>query len=144
MNSRCVIAFGGNLGHVDETFRMALAALQAQGFTLEKMSDIITTEAEGCENGAPDFRNAVAVGVWKNDNPFSLLAVCQKLEAQFGRPNDHAKSVSRTLDLDLILFGELRIHSDDGKLILPHPRAKNRRFVTVPLSQVAPELLWQL
>ncbi len=141
--ARCVIAFGGNLGNADDTFLKALASLQKHGFTLEKMSAVITTKAVDCEPDAPDFRNAAAVGYWKNHDPYSLLALCRKLEAEFGRPNNHAKGISRTLDLDLIWFDSQKIQ-DAPTLILPHPRAKERTFVTVPLSEIAPELLAEL
>ncbi|MBR2434748.1 MAG: 2-amino-4-hydroxy-6-hydroxymethyldihydropteridine diphosphokinase, partial [Lentisphaeria bacterium] len=59
-----------------------------------------------------------------------------------GRPGDHARNVSRTLDLDLILFGDIRMNTPE--LILPHPRAKDRDFVCIPLAEIAPELLTQL
>ncbi len=136
---RCIIAFGGNLGeNIDRTFQAALAELQNHGFRLEKMSSVMTTKPVGCEDGAPDFRNAAAVGFWKNNDPYSLLALCQQLEEKFGRPNDHPGNVSRTLDLDLILFGDCRIA--DERLILPHPRAKDRDFVLIPLREIAPEM----
>lgn len=136
--TRCVVAFGGNLGNADETFRAAIADLAANGLEIEKISSVITTAPEGCEEGAPDFRNGVLTGYWQGTAP-ELLQLCQALEEKYGRPNDHEKSVSRTLDLDLILFGEEKW--DTETLILPHPRAKERDFVCVPLAEIAPELL---
>lgn len=136
--TRCVVAFGGNLGNVDETFRAAIAELAENGLEIEKISSFITTAPVGCEAGAPDFRNGVLTGFWQGTAP-ELLKLCQALEAKYGRPNDHARSVSRTLDLDLILFGEEKWNTAD--LILPHPRAKERDFVCVPLAEIAPELL---
>lgn len=139
--TRCVVAFGGNLGNMDETFCAAIADLTENGLEIEKVSSIITTAPVGCEEGAPDFRNGVLTGYWHGDAP-ALLHLCQALEAKYGRPNDHAKSMSRTLDLDLILFGEEKWETVE--LILPHPRAKERDFVCVPLAEIAPELLTQL
>lgn len=140
-STRCVIAFGGNLGNVDETFRSAIADLEKAGMEIEKVSSVITTAPVGCEAGAPDFRNGVLTGFWQGSAP-ELLTVCQALEEKYGRPNAHAKSVSRTLDLDLILFGDEKWDTDT--LILPHPRAKERDFVCVPLAEIAPDLLNQL
>lgn len=140
-STRCVIAFGGNLGNADETFRSAIADLKKAGLEIEKVSSVITTAPVGCEAGAPDFRNGVLTGFWGGTAP-ELLTVCQALEEKYGRPNDHAKSVSRTLDLDLILFGVEKW--DTADLILPHPRAKERDFVCVPLAEIAPELINQL
>ena len=136
--TRCVVAFGGNLGNMDETFRAAVADLEKNGLMIEKVSSVITTAPVGCEDGAPDFRNGVLPGFWGGTAP-ELLAVCQALEEKYGRPNDHAKSVSRTLDLDLILFGDEKW--DTETLTLPHPRAKERDFVCIPLAEIAPELL---
>lgn len=136
--TRCVVAFGGNLGNADETFRTAIADLAENGLEIEKISSVITTAPVGCEEGAPDFRNGVLTGYWQGSAP-ELLQLCQALEEKYGRPNDHEKSVSRTLDLDLILFGEEKW--DTETLILPHPRAKERDFVCVPLAEIAPELL---
>ena len=140
-STRGVIAFGGNLGNADETFRSAIADLKKAGLEIEKVSSVITTAPVGCEAGAPDFRNGVLTGFWGGTAP-ELLTVCQALEEKYGRPNDHAKSVSRTLDLDLILFGDEKW--DTADLILPHPRAKERDFVCVPLAEIAPELINQL
>lgn len=140
-STRCVVAFGGNLGDTDETFLAAIADLEKAGLEIEKVSTVITTAPVGCEAGAPDFRNGVLTGFWGGSAP-ELLAVCQALEEKYGRPNDHAKSVSRTLDLDLILFGDEKWETET--LILPHPRAKDRDFVCIPLAEIAPELLTQL
>ncbi len=140
-NTRCVVAFGGNLGNADETFRAAITDLEKAGLILEKVSAVITTAPVGCEAGAPDFRNGVLTGFWQGSAP-ELLALCQALEEKYGRPNDHAKGFSRTLDLDLILFGDEKW--DTERLILPHPRAKERDFVCIPLAEIAPELLTQL
>lgn len=140
-STRCVVAFGGNLGNADETFRAAIVDLEKAGLEIEKVSSVITTAPVGCEPGAPDFRNGVLTGFWSGSAP-ELLAVCQALEEKYGRPNDHAKSVSRTLDLDLILFGEEKWETET--LTLPHPRAKDRDFVCIPLAEIAPELLTQL
>lgn len=138
---RCIIAFGGNLGDPDETFRRAFSMLEQAGLVIEKISTVISSEPVGCEQNAPTFRNGVLTAFWTG-SPYDLLALCQRTEAALGRPNDHPKSVSRTLDLDVILFDDLR--SDDPRLTLPHPRAKERDFVLAPLREIAPELVQQL
>jgi len=138
MPERCVIAFGGNLGDPDTIFQTAIAALERGSFRVERISAVITTEPVGCEPGAPQFRNGVLTGCWDGD-PHDLLALCRRIEADLGRPNDHEKSVSRTLDLDIILFGTKKISTPD--LTVPHPRAKDRDFVLIPLREIAPELI---
>lgn len=133
----CIIAFGGNLNDPDRTFAMAFDALQEAGLVIEKISSVITTSPVGCEDGAPDFRNGVLAAKWYG-TARELLTLCQTMEARFGRPNDHAKGFSRTLDLDIILFGGIK--SSAPELILPHPRAKDRDFVLIPLREIAPGL----
>ena len=135
---RCVIAFGGNLADPDAAFRTAISALERGSFRVERVSTVITTAPVGCEEGAPPFRNGVLTGFWSG-SPHDLLALCRRLEEAAGRPADHPKGVSRTLDLDIILFGTERIDTPD--LVVPHPRAKQRDFVLIPMREIAPELL---
>ena len=133
----CVIALGGNIGDVPKTFRRACEALSNAGFRIRRFSSLLRTAPVGCESGAPEFTNAALSGFW-NATASDLLRVCQKIEADNGRPNDHAYHVSRTLDLDIILFGQETI--DLPNLIVPHPEAARRDFVMVPVREIEPEL----
>ena len=133
----CVIALGGNLGDVPETFRRACEALSDAGFRIRRFSSLLRTAPVGCEPGAPEFTNAALSGFW-DGTASDLLRVCQKIEADNGRPNDHAYHVSRTLDLDIILFGREIIRLPD--LTVPHPRAAKRDFVMVPVREIEPDL----
>lgn len=137
----CIIAFGGNLNNPDRTFAMAFDALREAGLVITKISTIITSAPVGCEDGAPDFRNGVFAAKW-HGTARELLTLCRSTEERFGRPNDHAKGFSRTLDLDIILFGDVK--SGAPELILPHPRAKDRDFVMIPLREIAPGLAARL
>lgn len=85
--------------------------------------------------GGPDYVNAV-VQVRTRLNAMALLDQLQALEQQAGRTRPYFNA-PRTLDLDLLLYGEARIVSDT--LTLPHPRMWERAFVLRPLSQIAPE-----
>lgn len=134
---RCVLALGGNLGNPENTFRIAIRALEKSGFRVESVSNFLPNPAVECEKDAPPFLNAVLTGYWKG-SPRELLALCQQIEACNGRPNSHKPSRSRTLDLDVILFGSLTMQSPD--LTIPHPRAAERDFVMIPLREIAPEL----
>ena len=133
----CVIALGGNLGDVPEAFRRACDALSRAGFRIRRFSSLFRTAPVGCEPGAPVFTNAALSGFWDGTAP-DLLRLCQKIEADNGRPNDHAYHVSRTLDLDIILFGRETIRLPD--LTIPHPEAARRDFVMDPLREIEPEL----
>ena len=133
----CVIALGGNIGDVPETFRRACEALSNAGFRIRRFSSLLRTAPVGCEPGAPEFTNAALSGFW-DGTASDLLRVCQRIEADNGRPNDHAHHVSRTLDLDIILFGRETISLPNLKV--PHPEALRRDFVMVPLREIEPDL----
>ena len=87
-------------------------------------------EAQG-----PDFINAVARLETRLTAP-DLLAQLQALELAAGRERPY-RNAPRTLDLDLLLYGDARI--DSPQLTLPHPRLHERAFVLRPLAEVAPE-----
>ena len=133
----CVIALGGNLEDVPAAFRRACKSLSDAGFRIRRFSSLRTTAPVGCEPGAPEFTNAAVSGFWSG-TPSDLLRVCRRIEADNGRPNDHAYHVSRTLDLDIILFGRETVALPD--LTVPHPEAANRDFVMEPLREIEPEL----
>lgn len=133
----CVIALGGNIGDVPASFRRAVEALSNAGFRIRRFSSPHRTTPIGCEPGAPEFTNAALSGYWDGTAP-DLLRLCQKIEADNGRPNDHAHHVSRTLDLDIILFGRETIRLPG--LTVPHPEATRRSFVMDPLREIEPEL----
>ena len=78
--------------------------------------------------------NAALIGEWAGSAE-ELLAVCQRLEREAGRPEKHSSRESRPLDLDLIPFGDER--RETAFLRLPHPRAQERGFVLMPLAEVA-------
>lgn len=85
----------------------------------------------------PDYVNAVA-GVETRLPPRDLLAALQAIEARHGRVRGPQRWMPRTLDLDLLLYGERRI--DTEGLRVPHPRMGERAFVLRPLHDIAPEL----
>jgi 2-amino-4-hydroxy-6-hydroxymethyldihydropteridine diphosphokinase len=85
-----------------------------------------------------DFFNTAVSGIFAG-SPYELLEAIHRLEARFGR--DRAKERrwgERTLDIDILLFGDLII-SDPPLLEVPHPRLKERRFALVPLLDIYPE-----
>ena len=133
----CVISLGGNLGDVPAAFRRACEALSDAGFRIRRFSSLYRTAPVDCEPGAQEFTNAAVSGFW-NGSAHDLLRLCQSIEADNGRPNEHAHHVSRTLDLDIILFGQETIRMPD--LTVPHPEAARRDFVMNPLREIEPEM----
>lgn len=138
MEAWTALGLGGNLGDVEKTFDNAVEELQKIGLQKIRRSSIIVTSPVGCPSGTPDFRNAALIGFWKG-TPETLLTRCQEVEVALGRPKDHPHWVSRTLDIDLLLFGDLMVQTPI--LTLPHPEMIRRSFVLVPLAELVPDLV---
>jgi len=137
---RAGVALGSNLG--DRPFHLRAgrkAILQLAGVVPPILSSAIyETQPIDCEPGAGPFLNAVLEFSY-NGAPMELFKMLKQLEVALGRPHDHAHNVSRSIDLDLLYFGETRLQSEE--LSLPHPRMHRRRFVLQPLSEIRPELV---
>jgi len=130
------IALGSNLGDRAAQLAAALKDLPGEGARVCAVSSLYATAPVGLP-GAPEFLNAVAA-VRTELGPEDLLAACHRLEARRGRIRTGALA-SRPLDLDLLLYGDLR--RADPRLTLPHPRLTERAFVLQPLAEIAPDLL---
>jgi len=135
-----VVALGSNLGDSRQIILEAVARLQDFSDRPVLQSSLWQTSPVNCPPGSPMFINAV-VGLEprEGETPESLLKKLRRLEKEFGRPPKQILNEPRPLDLDLIAFGPETRHTPE--LILPHPRAHQRRFVLQPLSEIAPELV---
>jgi 2-amino-4-hydroxy-6-hydroxymethyldihydropteridine diphosphokinase len=137
---RAGIALGANLG--DRLLYLTTA--RASLFALPEASPpflssaLYETEPIECEAGAKKFLNAV-VEIGYAGKPRQLLAELRKIESALGRPPDHARNRSRTIDLDLLYQGARTL--DEPGLQLPHPRLARRGFVLHPLAEIRPHLL---
>jgi 2-amino-4-hydroxy-6-hydroxymethyldihydropteridine diphosphokinase len=133
---RIAIALGSNLGdrraHLD--FAVARLADFLHGLRISTYLDTTPVDVSGEQ---PDFLNAAATGTTARP-PRELLAALMAVETERGRdrPFRHAP---RTLDLDLVLFGD-RIVDEPG-LVVPHPRFRERVFVLQPLAEIAPDFV---
>ncbi|GMA27699.1 2-amino-4-hydroxy-6-hydroxymethyldihydropteridine diphosphokinase [Arenivirga flava] len=134
-----VVAIGANLGDTARAIDDAVRALAALPLTDRvRASDAVETVAvrlDGPDPEAPRYRNAVAV-LQTRLAPSVLLAELHRIEAEHGRVR-RERWGDRTLDLDLIAYG--RVRSAGPALLLPHPRAHERRFVLEPWQQVDPD-----
>ena len=137
MPTEVSLMFGGNIGDTASLFETACGKLERAGFLLLKKSSVFITPPVDCVPGTPDFLNQAVLGCWQG-SPRELLLLTQRLERESGRPREHSSAEARTLDIDIITFGELVLEEPD--LILPHPRAQQRLFVLEPLGEIAPEL----
>ena len=99
-------------------------------------AEAITTKPVDCIPGTPDFINTAVIGQWEG-TPLELLAVCQRIEREAGRPAVHSSREARLLDIDVLLWGTETLSLPN--LIVPHPRMHLRRFVLEPLAAIAPD-----
>ena len=128
------IALGANLGDAQATVLHAFDALAGlpESRLVARSRLYRTAPHEAC---GPDFINAVA-RIDTSLNASQLLEALQALEHAAGRVRSYVNA-PRTLDLDLLLYGDARI--DSPRLTVPHPRMRGRAFVLWPLADVAPE-----
>jgi 2-amino-4-hydroxy-6-hydroxymethyldihydropteridine diphosphokinase len=128
------VAIGANLGNPVQAARDALLRIgQLPGTSVTRQSSLYRTAP--IDSSGPDYINAVAEIQTRCTAP-ELLARLQAIERGAGRERPY-RNAPRTLDLDLLLFGDARI--DSAALQVPHPRMWQRAFVLVPLAQIAPE-----
>jgi 2-amino-4-hydroxy-6-hydroxymethyldihydropteridine diphosphokinase len=137
---RAGVALGSNLGERVANLRHArkdIAALSGV-FPPMRVSALYETEPVGCETGAAKFLNAAMQFEYAGEAQ-DLLRELAAIEKLLGRSPTHARNVSRTIDLDLLYFGDLEIETPD--LQLPHPRITEREFVLRPLADIRPDLV---
>ena len=135
------IAIGANLGDAKKTIRDTIKAINDLPETeVTKQSSLYKTAAMESLPGAPkspDYINAV-VEIKCLQSAYLLLKRLQKIEQQAGRERPYLNA-PRTLDLDILLYGDLQIQTET--LTIPHPRMWQRAFVLVPLAEIAPDLV---
>lgn len=142
----CVTAYlglGSNEGDRKANLKSALSMLDsAEGISVERVSDVIETTPWGFDADM-DFLNCAAkVNLDPSVTPELLLKVCKNIEKRLGRDeniefDDAGRRIyhSRTIDIDILLYGDSRIRGES--LTVPHPLMKERDFVMIPLRQIA-------
>lgn len=130
------VALGANLGDARATVSDAIAALNRLPQTRLLRASGLYRSAPW-EASGPDFINAVAA-VETGLDAHELLRALQALELQAGRERPY-RNAPRTLDLDLLLYGDAVIDTPD--LSVPHPRLRERAFVLLPLAEISPALV---
>lgn len=135
-----IVALGSNLGRSREAIQAAITHAKFATDHPIKCSSIWQTSPVDCPPGSPAFLNAVVAFIpQRGETPESLLKKMQALEKVLGRQPKNALNEPRTMDLDLIAFGNETRNTPE--LTLPHPRAHLRRFVLAPLAEILPELV---
>jgi 2-amino-4-hydroxy-6-hydroxymethyldihydropteridine diphosphokinase len=133
------LALGSNMGDREQNIARAIEALEARGLHVLQQSALYETEPIDVR-GRDWFLNS-AVRAETNLMPLQLMHTLLQIEQTLGRkrrfePAEPAKlKEARTIDIDVLLFGDSVIHSRE--LEVPHPRMADRRFVLVPLAEIA-------
>ena len=130
------LGLGANLGDARQTLKDAVVCL-AQQHTITVLAKSSLYRTAPIDAAGDDYLNLV-VKLETSMPVRHLLALCHKIEHHFGRERPF-RNAPRTLDLDILLYGEHAI--DEPDLIVPHPRMTERAFVLVPLVEVEPTLI---
>ncbi|MBC3936015.1 2-amino-4-hydroxy-6-hydroxymethyldihydropteridine diphosphokinase [Undibacterium rugosum] len=129
------IALGANLGQAADTVLAAAERLaQLPQTRLLQVSSLYSSAP--VDSSGDDYVNAVAA-LHTGLSAQELLSAIQAIETDFGRERPY-RNAPRTLDLDILLYGELIL--DSTHLQLPHPRMTERAFVLLPLCEIAPDI----
>lgn len=127
---------GSNLGERRKNLEKALSLLQGTSLMVKRSSSLYETEPFGIRNQR-EFMN-LACEIAYSLGPEQLLERCLQVEDQLGRRKTH-RNGPRLIDIDIVFFGREVIDLDH--LQVPHPRRMERRFVLVPLTEIAPNFM---
>ena len=131
------LGLGSNVGDREANLRAARDALARRGIEVLDSSSLYETAPQGEVTEQPDFLNAT-VRIRTGLGPEALLDACKQVEAELGRAAHGPRHGPRPIDVDVLLLGDLRQHSE--RLTLPHREVTTRRFVLEPLLELDPRL----
>ena len=139
-----IVGLGSNLdsskGTKLEVILEAVKALDEISLSPCIVSSFYKSEPVDCPPGSPEFINMVAaLFLPAGSEAHEFFSFTQELEFRLGRSRSELVNEPRSIDIDLLFFGNRLISSDS--LTIPHPRALERRFVLEPLSEIAPALV---
>lgn len=136
-NAKAYIGMGSNLGDRAGNLLLALRGMMEAAICVCRVSSIYETQPVS-QVDQPPFLNMVAEVGNPLPGPEQMMARLLRIEFLLGRIRD-VKDGPRTIDLDLLLYGDVESHTEF--LMLPHPRLHERRFVLEPLVEIAPMLM---
>ncbi|HEY8559838.1 MAG TPA: 2-amino-4-hydroxy-6-hydroxymethyldihydropteridine diphosphokinase [Pyrinomonadaceae bacterium] len=132
------VSLGSNLGDRAGNLLLAVRGLMEASFVVHKLSAVYETEPVGVAESQQKFLNMVAEIHLSGITPSQMMARMLRIEYLLGRKDKFLKK-PRTVDLDLLLFGD--VVTETEFLTLPHPRMTDRRFVLAPLAEIAPHVV---
>lgn len=132
------VGLGSNLGDRAGNLLLAVRGLLEASLPIHKLSAIYETEPVEIEDAHQPYLNMVAEIHTMNVSPTQMMARMLRIEYLLGRREKNLKK-PRTVDLDLLLYGKFESYTKF--LTLPHPRLHERKFVLIPLEEIAPHLV---
>jgi 2-amino-4-hydroxy-6-hydroxymethyldihydropteridine diphosphokinase len=130
------LGIGGNLGNKPDNFKKVHQLIQNEMGEIVEKSSVYESPPWGFE-AKESFWNQVLV-IHSDDLPHKLLNKIHEIEKVFGRKRNKKKYSSREMDIDILYFDNAFI--EEKNLIVPHPLINKRKFVLVPLAEIAPNL----
>jgi 2-amino-4-hydroxy-6-hydroxymethyldihydropteridine diphosphokinase len=139
-NIKAYVCLGSNLGDRAGALLLAVRGMMNAGLCVSRLSSIYETEAVDVKD-QPAFLNMIAELTITEFQPApeQLMARLLRIEYALGRRRNGVRRGARAIDLDLLLYGDERRETEF--LMLPHPRLHLRRFVLVPLAELAPYIM---
>jgi 2-amino-4-hydroxy-6-hydroxymethyldihydropteridine diphosphokinase len=132
--NRIFLSLGSNLGDRSRNLKQGIGLLEELAGKTGAISSVYETEPWGCDADL-NFYNQV-IELFTSLKPRPLLEVIHEIEKRCGRSRSAIQYAPRTLDIDILFYGDSIIEFPD--LVVPHPSLQERQFVMVPLAEIAP------
>jgi 2-amino-4-hydroxy-6-hydroxymethyldihydropteridine diphosphokinase len=130
------LGIGGNLGNKQTNFKEVYQKIENELGEIVKASSIYETPPWGFKSNDAFWNSVIKIS--SIYSPEVLLSKIHLIEKSFGRKRGNEQYSSRKIDVDILYFDDLFMETDE--LIIPHPHINKRKFVLVPLAEIAPEL----
>ncbi len=130
------VLLGGNVGDKSKIFIETRKLIGERIGLITKLSSVYVTESWGFESEL--FWNQ-AIIIASTLNPHEILYQAQAIEKKMGRTRESGKDEARIIDIDLLFYNDLQLNAPD--LTIPHPKIGERKFVLIPLNEIAPDKL---
>ncbi len=138
MSEKIYLSLGSNIGDREANIAGAITILSNYQENSEFKSASFYSSEPLFNTDQPEFLNTV-LELITTFTPFEFLDEIKNIERLLGRPNKHEKNAPRTIDIDILTFGESFLETEE--LTIPHPDMPFRRFVLVPFNELAPNYI---
>lgn len=135
--NRTFLSLGSNLGDRSRNLKKGIGLLEQLAGKPAALSSVYETEPWGCDSDL-NFYNQV-IELFTPLKPMPLLEAIHEIEKKCGRDRSAFRYAPRTLDIDILFYGDSVIEFPE--LVVPHPNLQERQFVLVPLAEIAPHMV---